>query len=518
MKKVFLNCMLLLCALIVGSGNLWAGSYTITFGNNASSATAIASTTNATTVISNGTSYVDTKPFTIGSGKVYYGDNKTSIRMGQSGNSSSITIALSTTGQVKASSIVVNCKKFNDSNSGTLNVNSIGAQSVPSSANNLTFSFASATDITSIVLSATKATYVYSITVNYSTGGGGGGSTSPAAVTFDFATNIFDLPTSSTTTDDDYTYNDTDNGYSYTISLHATTGYYYQSTNKYLMLGQNGSTLTFPAFPFNVSKIKIYGRSGASSKVTQNIYVGSTAVSTGTTNATDDHEYEINSSYQAAGTVYKFQVTNGYNTQITKIEIFGYAAIKMNAYGWMTYNHDYPLDLSSLPSGLTAYQIEAGNVDEGNNIVTLSAIESAVKKNTGILLKGTANTDYEIPLYSVGDDISSTNKLVAVTANSTPVALEDGFDKYVLCVKNSEAVLAKIEETSATLSKGQAYLKLASPSTPAPAIIRLEQDDNNATDIQSLESSDKAVKIIRGGQIFFLRNGITYDALGRVVR
>ena len=165
--------MFLLCALVVGSGSVWADSYTITFSNGAANPTGISTTTNATTTVASASrSYVATKPFTDISGSCYYGGSsnaeKTSIRVGKSGNSASLTISLSEAGKVKATSIVVNCFKYNDSNKGTIAVNGMAAQSVPtSSAGDLTFTYAVPTNITTIVLSTTKATFVYSITVNY---------------------------------------------------------------------------------------------------------------------------------------------------------------------------------------------------------------------------------------------------------------------------------------------------------------------------------------------------------------
>lgn len=144
-------------------------SYTIIFGNNASSATAISSTTNAATVISDGTNYVTSKPFTVDSGNVYYGDTKTCIRIGKSGNYSKLTIALSDTGKVKAQSIVVNCNNTGGKNNSnaTLNVNSLGAQTTTESSEDYTFTFNSATDITSLVFEGSASIRIYSITVNY---------------------------------------------------------------------------------------------------------------------------------------------------------------------------------------------------------------------------------------------------------------------------------------------------------------------------------------------------------------
>ena len=180
-RHLLLKTMLLLCALIVGSSNGWAEFYTITFGNNASGATAISNTTGASTVISAGTDYVTSKPFTISAGMSYYGDTKTCIRIGKSGESSSLSIALSTTGQVKATSIVVNCNNTggNKNTGAKLNVNNIGQQTTTTTAADYTFTFASPTDITSITLEGTASIKIYSITVNYSS--------SPVDVTLSFA-------------------------------------------------------------------------------------------------------------------------------------------------------------------------------------------------------------------------------------------------------------------------------------------------------------------------------------------
>ena len=108
----------------------------------------------------------------------------------------------------------------------------------------------------------------------------------------------------------------------HTIILAAADGYYFHTTGKYLLFGKSGSTLTFPAFEKDVEKIEVVGRTGASGSTKQNIFVGSTAVSTETTGATGTNTYEIAADYQAAGTIYTLQVTSNHNTQVTKIIIY----------------------------------------------------------------------------------------------------------------------------------------------------------------------------------------------------
>jgi uncharacterized repeat protein (TIGR02543 family) len=90
----------------------------------------------------------------------------------------------------------------------------------------------------------------------------------------------------------------------------------------YFILGKTNATLTLPIFDFDVEKIEIIGRSGASGQVKQNIYVGDEAVSTETTGATGTNTYIIADGYQAAGNVYVLKVTSAANTQITGINIY----------------------------------------------------------------------------------------------------------------------------------------------------------------------------------------------------
>ena len=90
----------------------------------------------------------------------------------------------------------------------------------------------------------------------------------------------------------------------------------------YFMMGKKDAYINFPAYSQPVTKIVVTGREGASGSVKQNIFVGETAVSTETTGATGVNTYNIDSGYQAAGTVYTLKVTSAHNTQITKIEVF----------------------------------------------------------------------------------------------------------------------------------------------------------------------------------------------------
>lgn len=59
---------------------------------------------------------------------------------------------------------------------------------------------------------------------------------------------------------------------------------------------------------------------------------------------------------------------------------------------------------------------------------------------------------------------------------------------------------------------------LAVDELPASAPERILFHDNNATNIQNVEGAEKAVKFMENGQLYILKNGVVYDAMGKTVR
>lgn len=96
-------------------------------------------------------------------------------------------------------------------------------------------------------------------------------------VTLDFSTNNWNLPEGSTNKiKTAATYTDG----TYTISMSASSDGHYWNPDGYLLFGKANAFITLPAFDFDVAKIVVEGRSGASSATVQNIFVGDQAVST----------------------------------------------------------------------------------------------------------------------------------------------------------------------------------------------------------------------------------------------
>ena len=158
---------LVLVLLTLGVGNAWADYYVIDFGSDANVSNGMSSSTTAANTINSGTSYVTSTPYTINSGNCYCGTSSQCIRIGKSGKSSSLSIALSSSGQVSATTIVVNCANTGGSNnsSAKISVNGQTGKTTSSSADDYTFNIND--NISSITLSGTASIKIYSITVNY---------------------------------------------------------------------------------------------------------------------------------------------------------------------------------------------------------------------------------------------------------------------------------------------------------------------------------------------------------------
>ncbi len=281
---------------------------------------------------------------------------------------------------------------------------------------------------TALITVNTTATSIYNagsvmfpITVN-APEGGTTAFVEETTATLDFTTNSWGLPTSGVTASQSYTDNQ-----GYTITLEASTAYYYNTQDKYLMLGKSGSTLTLPAFDKAVTQIDVVGRTGASTNVRQRIYVDNTHVSTETTGAEGTNSYEIMKLFRSAGTIYKLKVMNAYSTQITSIVVHfadNTFTTTLNSSGYATFCSEYPLDFTGYETAdYSAWQITGVS----GETITFSQITGTVKGGTGILLKGEANAD--VTLTSSASSTTLDDNLLVGTLAPTYVA---GGDYYGL--------------------------------------------------------------------------------------
>ena len=331
--------------------------------------------------------------------------------------------------------------------------------------------------------SSITKTATYDITVN---------PVPPVVLTLNLATNILGLPEGSskkTTTEIGYDFG----GYTYTIGGGGSgNGYYYNATDAYLLMGKDGSYFTFPAYPFKVKRIKVYGRGDAGATVKFNIFVGEDAICDEVTSSKVDHLFDIPSAHQAIGTVYSIKTTTtNANMQITKIEIMGDGeAVEVSAAGLATFASDNKLDFTNVPD------LEAYIAKENGSKIELTQVKK-VPAGTGVLLRAkNGTTAFGVPVTTASADDVTGN--IFVRGNDAAVATGSGPYNYVLGKKSG--VVGFYKANGAVVNTDKAYLQ----TTIAAARIDFNFDNEDATAIETIKAQNA-------------ENGEFFDLQGRKV-
>lgn len=292
-------------------------------------------------------------------------------------------------------------------------------------------------------------------------------------VEFDFITNNWGLPEIYKKEEASYT-----NEAGYTITFgKSNNGHRIMSddTGRCLIFGKEGATLSLPAFPFAVSKIKVFGNNGASGKTKQNFFVGEEKVSTETTSAKIDHIYEIAEAFQAAGNIYTLKVTNANNTRITKIVVYAKDETVAGAINIATeegFGTFYTDKNYVLPQGLTAFGYTS--IDD-NNTLTKSVEYVAgdiVPANTAVVVKGAKGSYNYYNTEEVATKTIEKNLLKGVTTD-TRIEASSGVKRYIL-TRADDGILAFYRTNSGTINvkANRAYLEV--PTAMAVASFSLE--------------------------------------------
>ena len=286
-------------------------------------------------------------------------------------------------------------------------------------------------------------------------------------VTLDFTNAGWGFPSDYDTSEKTYT----NKGYTITLG-EGSSGHkklVVSSATVSLIFGKENATLTLPAFGFKVSRLKVYGYSGAGAKVTFNVYVGADAVSTEATSSQETHDFVIAADKQNVGTIYTIKVTNANNCQISKIEIFGNgceAGIVGNA-GWATYVTEAPV---------TYAEGDAFAVTSVGTSVELTSVTS-VRTGTPLLLKGAGQ---KTAILLDAEPAAITNKLAVSDG-------DDGKNDYVLANHNSKVGFYKW--TGSALAFGKVYL----PASEVAGAREFIGFDDEATGIANINGEAKTL-------------------------
>ena len=211
-----------------------------------------------------------------------------------------------------------------------------------------------------------------------------------------------------------------------------------------MLLGQSGAYLVLPAFSQPIEKIVCPGVSGASGKVTWNIFDGYNTASTAVTGCTTTQTFIIDN--PEANKQYTIRVTNANNLQISHVKIYlGEAAsvAKPTISGEVSFSTTTTVTLDCTTDGAAIYYTTDGSTPTSSSTLysepfTLNATATvkaiAIKSGTSSSVAEKAFT--KIEALTTMDAIFA----AATTAGGTPADCYITFNNWIVTgVKNSNA-------------------------------------------------------------------------------
>lgn len=169
-------------------------------------------------------------------------------------------------------------------------------------------------------------------------------------------------------------------------------------------------------------------------------------------------------------------------------------------YGYTTFSCDQALDLTTenMPEGLEAYKAAVNGTK-----VNLTKLDQTVPANTGILLKGNANTEYQIATATTSTTVEGNDFLAT---DGTSVVTSDETNFIFVMKKNQETLTFSKYVGTAALPVNKAYLVVpAANFDGGNARLSFTFEEGEATGIATAEGAsrmnDGAVYNLQGQKV-----------------
>lgn len=176
-------------------------------------------------------------------------------------------------------------------------------------------------------------------------------------------------------------------------------------------------------------------------------------------------------------------------------------------YGYTTFSSDQALDLTTenMPEGLEAYKAAVNGTK-----VNLTKLDQTVPANTGILLKGNANTEYQIATATTSTTVEGNDFLAT---DGTSVVTSDETNYIFVMKKNQETLTFSKYVGTAALPVNKAYLEVpAANFDGGNARLSFTFEEGEATGIATAEGAsrmnDGAVYNLQGQKVEKAQKGL----------
>lgn len=217
-------------------------------------------------------------------------------------------------------------------------------------------------------------------------------------------------------------------------------------------------------------------------------------------------------------------IVQGLNYTMTDIYIPGNniaTFLDVTAAGMATYV--LPFDVPTLPDGVKAYRL----TNAGSNEIVATKV-NALEEDKPVLIVADEGKYEFLSEDGESDDISSkpgthTDGALVGTYQAIAAVPETTDAKYNYVLQNGTDGVAfyQVKDATCSIAPYHAYLSCGYNAIGggSSAPMRIRYAENTATDIdQMVNGTCENVKMIKDGQLFIIRDGKTYNALGQMVK
>jgi len=181
-----------------------------------------------------------------------------------------------------------------------------------------------------------------------------------------------------------------------------------------------------------------------------------------------------------------------------------------------------PFDVPTLPDGVKAYRL----TNDGSNVIDATEVSELTADKPVLIVA--AEGEYEfVSEDGASDDVSGKTDpyqdgaLVGTYVGLDPVPASSAPDYNYILQNGAEGVgFYKVTATDCTLAPYRAYLSCGYNAmesvTPAPMRIRFRED--TTTGVENVQAATNVQKMLINGQLYILRDGVTYTIQGQIVK
>ena len=242
--------------------------------------------------------------------------------------------------------------------------------------------------------------------------------------------------------------------YSSGVKQSANTALYFTATGD-TGTGANTVQIKIPANQAIGLLVKMGGTTSRKSYIKDN--EGNTLLTVNTSNGSTDQTVSIASSENERTLYFYNSNADASHTQpLYYIHAYTNQSVSIGSTGWATLYTPCALDFSG--TGLTAYTATCDG-----STVTLTEVTN-VPAGTGVILKGTPSTNYDIPVTGSSSTAKGdlTGAFLTATAYDAYSATDPAYTIYALTPVNKGATVQFNPVTSGSIAAGKAFLKIES--------------------------------------------------------